>query len=354
MRKKVTAYIMMGVMTLSLLACGKTADQPAVEPEIAPAKDTEDTPQTDGMGNPWRDCTEEEADSFVVNGFSAPEDATNINWSVMEKPSDGSKPMVQLNFDIDDLSFCAREQITGDGEIVDISGMYAEWDVEEDIKLANWRDGLMEGKFYGFKNEDECAQMILWYDVEIGIAYSLSVWEMKGDALDGFDLQAIAEALYAPDKQANQNIPDADDVSEEEEVAPDIDPSGCDTFTQMIDKKLENGMGYANEPVGDTDVFFVSSGTYDNLDGKEAAIDAALFIYGEDEIIEIGKVCAGGTAYPLSLKDKYLYVGCNHEVSKYTVENGELKLVETNSDTLFDELEEAEVIGFATVGGSDN
>lgn len=172
-------------------------------------------------------------------------------------------------------------------------------------------------------------------------------------------------------------------AEETEETAPDIDIEGCDTFTQIIDKKLSDGMGYANEKVGDTDVFFVSSGTYDNLDGNMAAIDAALFVYNDDGPYEIGKVVCGGTAYPLAIQDGKLFVSSGHWISTYTIKDNELVMTERASvefDTdgnetysletvdgviddaakaesrfneLFEEYEKATVIGFSTVGGDE-
>ena len=170
-------------------------------------------------------------------------------------------------------------------------------------------------------------------------------------------------------------------VEDTEESAPDIDIEGCDTFTQIIDKKLSDGMGYANEKVGDTDVFFVSSGTYDNLDGNMAAIDATMFVYNDEGPYEIGKVACGGTAYPLAIKDGKLFAAGGHWISTYTVEDNQLVMTERASvefDTdgnetyslestdgmiddaakaesrfneLFEEYEKATVMGFSTVGG---
>ena len=163
-----------------------------------------------------------------------------------------------------------------------------------------------------------------------------------------------------------------------EENAPDIDISGCDTFTQIVDKKLTDGMGYANEKIGDTDVLLVSSGTYDNLDGNIAAIDAAVFAYDKDGVpFEVGKVTAGGTAYPLAVKDGILYVGSNHWGIKYTIKDGSLVIAEkaaveydtdgnenyfyeaadrsegdpeTKFQDFFNEIGEATVINFQPVG----
>ncbi|WP_028234984.1 hypothetical protein [Pseudobutyrivibrio sp. MD2005] len=116
-----------------------------------------------------------------------------------------------------------------------------------------------------------------------------------------------------------------------EESAPDIDIEGCDTFTQIVDKKLEPGMGYTNIDFGDTNVLMVCSGTYDNMDGNMAAIDATMYIYKGDEIQVLGKVCSGGTAYPLSTDGTYLYTGSNHWVCKYAVTEDGVKILEKAS-----------------------
>ena len=112
-----------------------------------------------------------------------------------------------------------------------------------------------------------------------------------------------------------------------EETAPDIDISGCDTFTQIVDQKLENGMGYANVDFEDTNVLMVCSGTYDNMDGNMAAIDAAIYIYKDEAPELLGKVCSGGTAYPMTKDGKYLYTGSNHWVCKYVVSDEGIQLM---------------------------
>ena len=171
------------------------------------------------------------------------------------------------------------------------------------------------------------------------------------------------------------------DVYETPEQKP-MDISGCDTFTQIVNK-LYKGMGYANVKIGDTDVLLISEGTYEWDTDVDAAIDAQMFIYGEDDIIYLGTVMAGGTAYPLAVKDGYLYVGGNHFMTKYLVDNCFLIKVEegyvkydkdgndtyyyetcnavfekydeatakSNFEELFNEQADAEVINFQPVGG---
>ena len=189
---------------------------------------------------------------------------------------------------------------------------------------------------------------------------------------------AADQGTYAPE---DFNVADVF-VAPEQKAS--IDISGCDTFTQIVDK-LENGKGYANARIGDEDVLLVSSGTYEWEPGVDAAIDADIFIYKDGAPTYLATVSAGGTAYPLSIKDGNIYVGGNHFMSKYLIDTGNLIELEEayvvydsdGNDTyyyktcnaqfedydpataksrfeeLFAEQEGAEIISFQPVGGSD-
>ncbi len=111
------------------------------------------------------------------------------------------------------------------------------------------------------------------------------------------------------------------DVYTAPEQTASVDISGCDTFDQIIEK-LEDGKGYAKTKIWNTDVLLVSSGTYEWDDGKYAAIDADIFCYKDDVPTYLATVTAGGTAYPLVIGDGYLYVGGNHFMSAYLVDEG--------------------------------
>ncbi|MCR5403663.1 MAG: hypothetical protein K6E91_07585 [Butyrivibrio sp.] len=120
---------------------------------------------------------------------------------------------------------------------------------------------------------------------------------------------------------------DVADVYVAPEQKASVDITGCDTFTQIVDK-LEDGKGYANVTFGeDEDVLLVSSGTYEWEPGKFAAIDADIFVYKDGAPEYLATVSAGGTAYPLSMSKGNLYVGGNHFMSTYVVDNG--AIVET-------------------------
>lgn len=206
--------------------------------------------------------------------------------------------------------------------------------------------------------------------------------------------ETAAEAETSADTAASTEYDPASfqvsDVYEAPEQKSTIDITGCDTFTQIVDK-LEDGKGYANATLGDEDVLLVSSGTYEWEPGEYAAIDAEIFVYKDAVPTYVGTVSAGGTAYPLTVKDGNLYVGGNHFMSKYLVDTGNIIETEesyvkydidgnatyyyktTNSqfedydnetaksrmDELFEESANAQVIAFqpigeATLGTDDN
>lgn len=309
-KKRFGLMIFTLMMSVSLCACTK---------ETAPVQEskTDDTviadDNSDRAVNPWRECTEQEANNAVPNMFKAPQDAKNISFSMME--AQGENVLVQMTFDLSGTEFCAREQTVSTEKITDISGMYYDWQLIDRVTMANWGGGNMVGEARGYHSDDEDAQLILWYDVETGAAYSLSA---TGPDLDGLDIQAVAEQMYYED---DQTLSDASaNPDEGEHVYLDI--SGCDTFTQIIDKKLTEGMGYINTDIGDTNVFMVTSYVYDNNGGVGdpfwAAIDAEIYYYDEDGSIRcMGYVSAGGTAYPLAIANGKLYVGNNHGMAKY-------------------------------------
>lgn len=142
------------------------------------------------------------------------------------------------------------------------------------------------------------------------------------------DTQAAAETGTEPadgaDKGQGSYDPASFDISDVY-VAPEqkasVDISGCDTFTQIVDK-LEKGKGYANATIGDTDVLLIADGTYEWEEGVYAAIDADIFYYKDRVPTYLATVGAGGTAYPLAVKDGNLYVGGNHFMSKYLIDTG--------------------------------
>ena len=119
-------------------------------------------------------------------------------------------------------------------------------------------------------------------------------------------------------------------MDSEADHAMTTDIEGCETFTQIVDK-LADGTGYANAQISGEDVLLVASGTYDNGEGKLDAIDAEIFCYKDGVPTYVGFVTAGGTAYPLAVKDDMLYVGSNRGMQKYEIKDGKLQVHEFGS-----------------------
>lgn len=190
---KRTLILAVLILALALSACGKQtapAETPAAEP--AASSEPAQAGEPAAIANPWRDVAEEEAKALCPASFVVPEGAENVRWSVLDPNADTSGApgaLVQLSFDQHGLNFTAREQVTGDAG-ADISGMYYEWTAQNEWPMKTWND--IPCRCFRFIGDDGYADLCTWYDEASGVSYSLST---TAKDLDGFDLQAIAEAL---------------------------------------------------------------------------------------------------------------------------------------------------------------
>ncbi len=221
MKKSMIALLGVFVLTISAVTgCSGVADQTAgtetvqneaAEPaaEASSGQDENGEEAQTGIANPWVEITEEEADGLCTRLFKAPEGANVQEWMKCEDLGDPEKwigPLIQLDFELDGMYFTARAQ-QGAAEDADISGIYTEWTTgPDDVTLANWGGGNMAGKMYRSVNETGYIDLITWYDIEIGIKYSLSV---AAEDLDGFDIQAVAEQMYSEDNEPYDGSEDA-------------------------------------------------------------------------------------------------------------------------------------------------
>ena len=192
MKKRLFLVMMIGAMAFQMMACGSetapAAEETQIEEEATPEASTVETAQ---IANPWKDITEDEAFQLVPNGFSAPEGATNVKWSACGDcdPMSTVLPgtLVQMAFDLDGMSYVAREQNAGDTN-TDISGMYYEWSHEEPVII-----GYCAGRLSQARDGETWVERCLWYDAASGLAYSLSV---TAEEIDGLDLTVLAEQVY--------------------------------------------------------------------------------------------------------------------------------------------------------------
>jgi hypothetical protein len=82
---------------------------------------------------------------------------------------------------------------------------------------------------------------------------------------------------------------------------------------------LNAGQAYAYVDIagGEHQALLVADDTYDDGNGHNAAISAELYCLDTDgSVISYTNVLSEGTAYPIAVKDGYLYYGGNHHVAK--------------------------------------
>ena len=118
---------------------------------------------TTQIANPMKKSTPQEIINTIGVKFNEPKNVTEINYFII------SNQVAQMNFIKDGISFTSR--IKPANQFEDISGMYFNWNNEQDCKIA-W----CSGKIY-FMNDAENKNpgICIWYDVAPGLMYSLSM-----------------------------------------------------------------------------------------------------------------------------------------------------------------------------------
>lgn len=302
MMKKVIAASL--VLTLVLTGCSMTTTvsapddgEAAVAEETAGTEDTADTEQTEaedagnmvGMANPWRETDQEEAEYNVPRLFSVPLGAENVTWRIMENKEAGEDDavpgaLVELDFDLDGISYCARAQYGV--EDTDISGMYYEWNEPETVKLASWGGGEAEAKVYRSTGE-EGAVLCTWYDIEIGIAYSLSAVTDEAETLD---IVSVVDSMgpveeFMPSDFLQEREHKESFESEEEVIS-----------------ALQEGEGYTHLKLtgSDAEVLGITEAVAEE-DGKITARDIAIYVNRD------GKYSNAGNAFSAEDGDAIRY-----------------------------------------------
>lgn len=295
----------LAVLTVSamLAGCGNTAEMPQTDiAETETVTDSVDEQQTEKeeIANPWRECTEEEARENCARLFKLPEEDLVSGWSIMDEAADSDHyvgPLVQLDFRFEGYDYTARAQ-QGASETDDISGMYYDWNDEEDVVLELW--GGIPAKIKYAEDEYESIKLITWYDTEIGIAYSLAV---TGEDVDSFDILPVAEKMYSSD-----NDPMAGALEDFLQ-----DQAGMAEFSDFdaAISYLKEGQGYAfiiayesdEELLAVTDLVF---------EADSSAAEASIYAMKDGKTYFLGIVNGNGSAYPLRFEDGIIYGGDNH------------------------------------------
>lgn len=141
-----------------------------------------------GMTNPWTEADAAQVEAAVGVAFGVPEGAENVVYRLLEADS-----LAEMDFTWYDMEYCARIQPAMG--FVEISGLYMDhWDQTMDVEIGPWtaveHRGEMDGVIWN---------LIQWYDADAGRMYSVLT---SGEDLDGFDIAAAAEAIYAPAMEA--------------------------------------------------------------------------------------------------------------------------------------------------------
>ncbi len=156
-------------------------------PEEQEAQEQENQNVT--IGNPWRKCTWDEMKAACDGLFNMPKYSMSSYWGIMENVGEGERPLVEADFTLDGVTYCARAQ-QGVDESADISGYYYEWTSDEEVTLENWN---MTAKLHRFIGEEGMIDLIVWYDPELKTAYSVAA---NAEDLTGFDIVAVVDSMY--------------------------------------------------------------------------------------------------------------------------------------------------------------
>jgi len=137
------------------------------------------------LANPWKDLSRDELAQVSGMSFGVPDGAEGVVYRWLE--SDG---LAEMQFTMDGDEYCARAQSAElkAGELMNISGMYFQWDHEEDIKVNDCPGALGLAQ----TGSEDWVELCLWYDAHAKRMYSLSVCTTDPD---GLDLTAVAQIL---------------------------------------------------------------------------------------------------------------------------------------------------------------
>ncbi|MCR4740869.1 MAG: hypothetical protein K5886_11510 [Lachnospiraceae bacterium] len=308
MKKRLLIITVMALFTAFVIS-GCAGSASSGQGEAAEDKREEEKEEVSYIGNPWSDISEEEAREACANLFKAPEGAKNPVWSIMKDVEEGYGPMLQLNFEMPeykDVRFVARAQKTGKEE--DISGAYYEWNTSDEGISSKLGGKDIPVKSYRYKDDMEMADLISWYDKDTGISCCLLA---TAEDLDGFDIQAIAEAMYDGDG------------SDEAEMYGDFlqFQSGVTDFKDYdeVISYLKQGQGYALVDVmGSSDkVLLITELVFE---ADKSACEASSYVMSDGKPQQMTLLTGNGSAYPLRIgEDGIIYGGDNHTYETYVV-----------------------------------
>ena len=134
------------------------------------------------IANPWEDLTAEQLKAESGLSFGLPEGIENVIYRYLPDEN-----LAEMQFTAGSDEFCARIQPAD--EPMNISGMYFDWDNEEEVHIGQSTGTIGQAK----TGSEDWVELCQWYDADQGLQYSLSVYTTD---IDGLDLTALAEQVY--------------------------------------------------------------------------------------------------------------------------------------------------------------
>ena len=134
------------------------------------------------IANPWEDMTAEQLEEASGLRFGVPEGAENVVYRYL-----AGEGLAEMDFSRANGEYCARVQPKKDpsGMMQDISGLFLDWDYDDDTTVKNLPANIVQ-----VKSDGTWIERLLWADEANGLQYSLTVY---ADDIDGLDLTAVAE-----------------------------------------------------------------------------------------------------------------------------------------------------------------
>ncbi len=143
------------------------------------------------LANPWLDLDAEQLRELAGKAFRLPEGAENAVYRWLD-----SERMAEIQFTWNSGEYCFRAKpvMPEQGDSPDISGLYYDWESEEEVSVGGYSGYLVQAK----TGSEEWTERCQWYDEDAGMTYALSVTAAD---VDGLDLTAVAEQIcYSAEK----------------------------------------------------------------------------------------------------------------------------------------------------------